>query len=238
MIAPAVIVMMVVTMLAAGLPLPPVLVISCVSMWFLRVRLAAASAHISTKLYSAFWRRFGSEPKATGVLAVATHRGFAMVERHDVWRGRGFFHARHQHSNQTDLVASIEEIAGGAGWLRRRALETYILAVLRGKAQRGRLSDLTGSPHQTIRLWSAAIACGIHGDKETAPLADLALSNFKAGSIVYRLPQGTLRPQMFEPHRTYFEQLLGGAVVIAAREPAGAVQVTRVPKLPSVIHYQ
>jgi hypothetical protein len=25
-----------------------------------------------------------------------------------------FFHARHQHNNQSDLVASIEEIAGGA----------------------------------------------------------------------------------------------------------------------------
>jgi S-DNA-T family DNA segregation ATPase FtsK/SpoIIIE len=43
---------------------------------------------------------------------------------------------------------------------------------------------------------------------------------------------------MFEPHRVYFEQLLGGAVVIAATQPAGAVQVARVPKLPPVIHYQ
>jgi FtsK/SpoIIIE family len=204
----------------------------------MRVRLAAGFAHIGTKLYSAFWRLFGFEPKATGVLAVATHRGFAMVERYDVWRGRGFFHARHQHSNQSDLVACIEEIAAGAGWLRRRALETYILAILRQKAQRGRLSDLSGSPHRTVQLWAAAIACGIHGDKEITPLADLALSKFQAGSIVYRLPHGTLRPNMFEPHRAYFEQLLGGAIVISSASPAGAVQVARVPKLPSVIRYQ
>jgi hypothetical protein len=190
MVALAVVVMVVATMLAAGFPLPPVLVLGCMSIWFMRVRLAALLANIGTAIYSAFWRRFGYEPKVTGVLAVATHRGFAMVERYDVWRGRGYFHARHQHNNQADLVASIEEIAAGAGWLRRRALETYILAVLRQKAQRGRLSDLASSPHRIIQLWTAAISCGIHGDKEITPLADLALSNFKTGSILYRLPHG------------------------------------------------
>jgi hypothetical protein len=234
MSALAIIVAIVLTALAAGLPLPPALILGCLSLWFMRLRLAAGFAHIETRIYSAFWRLFGFEPKATGVLAVATHRGFAMVERFDVWRGRGFFQARHQH-NQTELVASIEEITAGAGWLRRRGLEAYILAVLRMKARRGRLSDLTASPHRTIQLWAAAIACGIHGDREITPLADLALSKFQAGSIVYRLPHGALRPQMFEPHRTYFEQLLGGAVVIGTAQPAGAVRVARVPKLPAVI---
>jgi hypothetical protein len=224
--------------LASGAP--PVLAESgCVLLaWCFRVRLAAAFANISTWLYSFFWRKFGFEPKTAGVLAVATHRGFAMVERHDVWKGRGIFQARHKFGNQKYLLACMSEITAGAGWLRRRTLETYILAVLRQKAQRGRLSDLSGSPHRTIQLWAAAIACGIHGEKEVTPLADLALSDFKTGSIVYRLPNGTLQPKAFEAHRVYFEQLLGAAVVISSTTPAGAVLVRRVPRLPPTIHYE
>jgi hypothetical protein len=238
MIALAVTLMVLLTMRAAGVPPPLILIFTCLSIWCFGVRFAAAFTNINTKLYFVIWRFFGFEPKAKGVLAVATHRGFAMVERYDVWRGRGFFHARHQHNNQRYLSACMEEIASSAGWLRRRTLETYILAVLRQKAQRGRLSDLSGSPHRTIQLWTAAIACGIYGEKDVTPLADLALSNFKTGSILYRLPHGTLRPNMFEPHRVYFEQLLGAPVVISTASPAGAVLVQRVPKLPPIIHYQ
>jgi FtsK/SpoIIIE family len=237
MIALAVAVMVLLIMARGGVPPPLILIFTCLSIWCFGVRFAAGFTNINTKLYFVVWRFFGFEPKAKGVLAVATHRGFAMVERYDVWRGRGFFHTRHQHNNQRYLLAYMGEI-GSAGWLRRRSLETYILAVLRQKAQRGRLSDLSGSPHRAIQLWTAAITCGIHGEKDITPLADLALSNFQTGSILYRLPHGTLQPKMFELHRTYFEQLLGAPVVIASTSPAGAVLVQRVPKLPPIIHYQ
>jgi DNA segregation ATPase FtsK/SpoIIIE-like protein len=173
------------------------------------------------------------------VLAVATAGGFAMIDRHDVWKGRGIFQAQHRHGDQAYLLACMTEItSGSAGWLRHRSLYAYILAVLRQKAQRGRLSDLTASRHPLIQLWVATIACGIHGEKDATPLADLSLSNFKEGSIVYRLPHGTLQPKLFEAHRTYFEQLLGGPVVISSATPAGAVLVRRVPKLPPTLRLE
>jgi hypothetical protein len=155
-----------------------------------------------------------------------------MIERFEVGRGP----MRHHHGNQNYLLDCMNEIASGkVDWLRRRSLETYVLAILRQKAQRGRLSDLSGSPHLEIQLWAAAITCGIHGAEGVTPLADLTRSDFKAGLIVYCLPHGILQPKAFEAHRAYFEQLLGGPIVISATTPAGAVEVRRVPSLPPVL---
>lgn len=239
MLAAATILIVLLFMLASGLHPVLAFLVAGLLAWCFRVRLAAAALTTSTKFYAFFWRKFGFEPKTAGTLAVATAGGFAMIDRHDVWRGRGIFRAQHQHGNQRYLLACMDEVVSGSvGWLRRRSLEKFILAVLRQKAQRGRLSDLTSSPHSIIRLWSAAIACGIHVDKNVTPLADLALSNFSTGSIVYRLPNGTLQPKAFELHRVYFEQLLGGPVVISTTSPAGAVRVQRVPKLPPVLRLE
>jgi FtsK/SpoIIIE family len=231
-----IVIVMVLLMLAVGVPPLLVLGFAVFCGWIFNERFAAMDANINSALYRAFCARFGLEMKPSGVLAVVTHSGFAMVERYDVWRGRGLFRATHKHREQTYLLKCMAKVRT-AGWLRRRGSESYILAVLRQKAQRGRLSDLSSSPHPTIQLWAAAIACGIYVDKKVFPLADLALSDFKAGRVVYRLPHGALRVSMFEPHRTYFEQLLGGTVVITPAPLPGAVMVERIPVFPAVISY-
>jgi len=183
------------------------------------------------------WRRWRkTKIESAGVLACASERGFAMVEHVPAWKGVGLFARGWRHADDGRLEQLLAGYARMSWWDRRQALG-FALALLAVKGQRGRLSDFTSSPSTVIRLWTAALALDIRTSLGAIhPLADLGLSDFRAGRLVYRLPNASLDASDFEDGKTFFEGLVGGPVVVSG-EPGipGAVRVQRIADLPPKI---
>jgi hypothetical protein len=179
------------------------------------------------------WHR-RSEAAAAGVLAMATDGDFHFIEHMASWRGAGYFARPFRHRDDAALERALVGYRT-ASWLGRDDALGFVLAVVRHKAQRGRLSDLTSSPSSIVRLLVAPVALDLHAAGNVSPLADLGLSNFAAGQVVYRLPNAALAVDTFERHRQYFEALLGGTVTIGPADVPGAVQVARLPDMPAVL---
>jgi len=186
-------------------------------------------------------KRYGMVPPqpevaSVGILACASERGFAMVEWLPAWKGKGLFARGWHRGEEARLERLLVDYARMGWWARRQALG-YVLALLARKGQLGRLSDLTCSPSPVIRMWVSALALDIRTSLGAIhPLADLRLSDFRKGRLVFRLPNAALEPKKFEDAKPFFEQLVGGPVVVSP-EPGipGAVRVQRVARLPAVI---
>jgi hypothetical protein len=234
-VIPIVVIVATVVVLAAYGPLPGLLLF--VACRFLMPLPFLTAHHRLSWLARWAWRRWRkTEVVSAGVLACASERGFAMVEHVPAWKGVGLFTRAWRHADD----GRLEQLLAGYGrmswWDRRQALK-FALALLAVKGQRGCLSDFTSSPSTVIRLWTAALALDIRTSLGAIhPLADLGLSDFGTGRLVYRLPNSALDVEDFEKGKEYFEGLVGGPVVVSA-EPGipGAVRVQRIAGLPPKI---
>jgi hypothetical protein len=111
-------------------------------------------------------------------------------------------------------------------WIERAKGRWFIHALVRSLAFNGRVHDLVSAKSPVIRLFAGLYATGHMVDGWVA-LADLHLSDFARGRVVYRLSGYHIAVEVPERDKPYFEGLLAGDAVIRAGEIAGSVEICR-----------